>query len=87
MEGDELTITTDVLGATFRSRWSEDGTTFSGGWRPDEDREAPGTCPTTSRARERPKASLGGASRDSAPVVAASTRRRSAAAPVGIASG
>jgi hypothetical protein len=45
MEGDELTITTDVLGATFRGRWSEDGTTFSGGWRPDEGRAGPGNVP------------------------------------------
>jgi Protein of unknown function (DUF1579) len=42
IDGDELTITTDVLGATFRGRWSEDGKTFSGGWRPNPGREGPG---------------------------------------------
>jgi Protein of unknown function (DUF1579) len=30
IEGDELTITTELLGANFRGKWSEDGTTFSG---------------------------------------------------------
>jgi hypothetical protein len=42
IRGDELTITTAVIGATFHGRWSEDGTTFSGGWRPDPGREGPG---------------------------------------------
>jgi hypothetical protein len=42
---DELTITTEVLGATFHGRWSEDGTTFSGGWRPNQGREGPGNPP------------------------------------------
>lgn len=42
IDGDELTITTEVIGATFHGRWSEDGTTFSGGWRPDPGREGPG---------------------------------------------
>jgi hypothetical protein len=42
IDGDELTITTDVIGATFRGRWSEDGKTFSGGWRPNPGREGPG---------------------------------------------
>lgn len=42
INGDELTITTDMLGATFRGRWSEDGTSFSGGWRPNPGREGPG---------------------------------------------
>ncbi len=42
IDGDELTITTDLLGATFRGRWSEDGKTFSGGWRPNPGREGPG---------------------------------------------
>jgi hypothetical protein len=42
VKGDELTITTELLGATFRGRWSEDGSTFSGGWRPDPGREGPG---------------------------------------------
>ena len=42
IDGDELTITTDLLGATFRGRWSEDGRTFSGGWRPMPGRDGPG---------------------------------------------
>jgi Domain of unknown function (DUF4440)/Protein of unknown function (DUF1579) len=42
VHGDELKITTEVLGATFRGRWSEDGSSFSGGWRPDPGREGPG---------------------------------------------
>jgi hypothetical protein len=42
IDGDELTITTDVLGATFRGSRSEDGETFSGGWRPNPGREGPG---------------------------------------------
>ena len=45
IDGDELTIKTEPLGATFRGRWSDDGTTFSGGWRPDEGREGPGNAP------------------------------------------
>jgi hypothetical protein len=45
IDGDELKITTEVLGATFRGTWSEDGTSFSGGWRPDEGREGPGNVP------------------------------------------
>ena len=45
VDGDELTITTDVLGATFRGRWSEDGRTFAGGWRPHPGREGPGNVP------------------------------------------
>jgi hypothetical protein len=39
------------LGATFRGRWSEDGTTFSGGWRPDKGREGPGNLPYDIRGR------------------------------------
>jgi hypothetical protein len=42
IHGDELTITTDMLGATFHGRWSEDGATFSGGWRPNPGREGAG---------------------------------------------
>jgi hypothetical protein len=42
IEGDEVTITTDVIGATFRGRWSEDDERFSGGWRPHPGREGPG---------------------------------------------
>jgi len=45
IEGDDLTITTEVIGATFHGRWSADGTTFSGGWRPDPGREGPGNDP------------------------------------------
>ncbi len=41
IDGDNLTITTEVLGAIFRGRWSDDGTTFSGGWRPLPGREGP----------------------------------------------
>jgi hypothetical protein len=37
-----LTIRTDTIGATFHGTWSEDGTGFSGGWRPDAGREGPG---------------------------------------------
>jgi Protein of unknown function (DUF1579) len=42
IDGDDLTITTDVIGATFTGRWSEDGESFSGGWRPNPGREGPG---------------------------------------------
>jgi hypothetical protein len=42
IHGDKLTITTDMIGATFQGRWSEDGRTFSGGWRPHPGREGPG---------------------------------------------
>ena len=45
IDGDELTITTEMLGATFRGRWSEDGATFSGGWRPNPGREGGGNAP------------------------------------------
>jgi Protein of unknown function (DUF1579) len=41
VDGDQLTITTDLIGATFHGKWSEDGT-FSGGWRPMPGREGPG---------------------------------------------
>jgi Protein of unknown function (DUF1579) len=45
VDGDELTIETEYIGATFRGRWSEDGT-FSGGWRPNPGRENdPGNIP------------------------------------------
>jgi hypothetical protein len=57
IEGDALTITTDALGATFRGRWSEDGETFSGGWRPNPGREGPGNVAydvSGGRAPERP---------------------------------
>lgn len=42
LDGDELTITTDMLGAVFHGRWSADGRSFSGGWRPMPGREGPG---------------------------------------------
>ena len=35
IDGDELKITAESLFATFHGRWNEDGTVFSGGWRPD----------------------------------------------------
>lgn len=53
IDGDELTITTEVIGATFHGRWSEDGTTFSGGWQPDPGREGPGNLAYDIRAAER----------------------------------
>jgi hypothetical protein len=43
LDGDEVTIATDELGATFHGRWS--GTRFSGGWRPNPGREGPGNIP------------------------------------------
>lgn len=55
VDGDELSIATEELGATFRGRWSEDGTSFSGGWRPNPGREGPGNVPydiSGSRARD-----------------------------------
>ena len=39
LDGDEVKITAEALNATFRGRWSEDGTSFSGGWRPDPGHE------------------------------------------------
>ena len=46
IDGDELTINAEALGATFRGRWNEDGTVFSGGWRPDPGHENdPGNVP------------------------------------------
>jgi hypothetical protein len=42
LDGDNLTITTDVLGAVFHGRWSDDGKTFAGGWRAMPGREGPG---------------------------------------------
>ena len=43
LDGDDVTITTDELGATFHGRWS--GDEFSGGWRPNPGREGPGNIP------------------------------------------
>jgi Protein of unknown function (DUF1579) len=46
IDGDDLTIKAESLGATFRGRWNEDGTVFSGGWRPDPGFEdQPGNIP------------------------------------------
>lgn len=45
VEGDALTITTELLGAVFHGRWSQDGQMFSGGWRPMPGREGPGNVP------------------------------------------
>jgi hypothetical protein len=45
VDGDDLTITTDLLGAVFHGKWSADGKTFSGGWRPMKGREGPGNIP------------------------------------------
>ena len=45
VDDEGLTIKTEMLGATFRGKWSADGTTFSGGWRPDAGREGPGNVP------------------------------------------
>jgi hypothetical protein len=46
VEGDELTIKAESLGATFHGRWNEAGTVFSGGWRPDPGHEGdPGNVP------------------------------------------
>ena len=42
INGDELTITTELLGATFRGNWDAEGTFFAGGWRPNPGREGPG---------------------------------------------
>jgi Protein of unknown function (DUF1579) len=43
LDGDELTIETEELGATFHGRWS--GESLSGGWRPNPGREGPGNVP------------------------------------------
>jgi Protein of unknown function (DUF1579) len=39
LDGDEVTIKAEALHATFHGRWSEDGQTFSGGWRGDPGHE------------------------------------------------
>jgi hypothetical protein len=39
LDGDEVTIKAEALHATFHGRWSEDGSWFSGGWRPDPGHE------------------------------------------------
>src|SRR5262245_919382 len=43
LAGDDVTITTDELGATFRGRWN--GESLAGGWRPNPGREGPGNVP------------------------------------------
>jgi len=43
LDGDEVTIRTEELGATFHGRWN--GETLSGGWRPKPGREGPGNVP------------------------------------------
>jgi hypothetical protein len=43
VQGDDLRISTD--GAKFTGSFSEDGSAFSGGWRPDPGREGPGNVP------------------------------------------
>ena len=46
IDGDGLTIKAEALSATFHGRWNEDGTVFSGGWRPDPGHEGdPGNVP------------------------------------------
>jgi uncharacterized protein DUF1579 len=43
IQEDHLTIRTELAGgATYTGTFSEDGTTMSGGWRPDEGQEGPG---------------------------------------------
>jgi hypothetical protein len=43
VEGDHVTIRTDLAGgATFTGTWAEDGSSMSGGWRPDPGKAGPG---------------------------------------------
>jgi hypothetical protein len=51
--GDELMITTDLLGAVFDGRWSDDGKMFSGGWRPMPGRDGRGNIAWTPRGPSR----------------------------------
>jgi hypothetical protein len=39
LDGDQVMIKAESLHATFRGRWSDDASTFSGGWRPDPGHE------------------------------------------------
>ncbi len=39
LDGDDVTIIAEALHATFHGRWSGDGQTFGGGWRPDPGHE------------------------------------------------
>ena len=46
IDGDELTIKAEAMGATFHGRWNEEGSVFAGGWRPDPGHEDnPGNVP------------------------------------------
>ena len=46
IDGAELTIVAETLGATFHGRWNDDGSVFAGGWRPDPGHENdPGNIP------------------------------------------
>ncbi len=43
VQGNDITIRTELGGgATFHGTLSEDGNSFTGGWRPDEGKEGPG---------------------------------------------
>jgi len=43
VQGDRVTIRTELAGgATFTGMWAEDGSSMSGGWRPDPGKEGPG---------------------------------------------
>jgi hypothetical protein len=43
VQGDRVTIRTELAGgATFTGTWAEDGSSMSGGWRPDPGKEGPG---------------------------------------------
>jgi uncharacterized protein DUF1579 len=43
VQGDKVTIRTELAGgATFTGTWGGDGSSMSGGWRPDEGKEGPG---------------------------------------------
>ncbi|HEX2470373.1 MAG TPA: DUF1579 family protein [Candidatus Limnocylindrales bacterium] len=46
IDGDDLRIRAEALNANFNGRWNDDGTVFSGGWRPDPGHEGdPGNVP------------------------------------------
>jgi hypothetical protein len=43
VQGDRVKIRTELAGgATFTGTWAEDGSSMSGGWRPDPGKEGPG---------------------------------------------
>jgi hypothetical protein len=55
IDDDEVTIKAEAAGATFHGRWSDDGTVFSGGWRPDPGHEDdPGNVPYDISGRRAP---------------------------------